>query len=1131
MPDGRRSIPETQTGTDLARRLAPGTLVAGRYRIVAAVGLGGMGVVYRAHDQELGMDVALKVLRPDLGADQQWVERFRRELVLAREVTHKNVVRIHDIGESDGLRFLSMNYVEGRSLFEVLDRDGPLPLDRALKVVRQVAEALQNAHEAGVVHRDLKPGNILLAADDLAFISDFGVARSLARESMTATGAVVGTPDYLSPEQIGGDVADARSDLYALGIVLYEMLTGELPFKADSRAAVLAQRLTGRARDVQDTGIRVPEYVEGVIRRCLERDPARRYGSASELLADLERGQVARLPARRAPLRLVATLAAIGLAVWLAWAAPWRSGSGPALPAAAPLARHGVAVLPLADDTADPGLAWSSTGLAELIAGRLSDSPELRVLDSLRVFRTLADLQLGAGRYDETVLRRLAELWEVDRLLAGNVRRAGQTLRVDLRLVSVGPGGSLGLRQLGAESADASGLFKVATGLADAVRRELGAQPPATGVDRATTSLGAAEAYRAGLERLAAGDSVAAAPAFERAVEADPTFAAALERLSQAYQGLGYQEKALAAAERAADAVSGADTRLAYRVRARLALLKGNPAAAEESYAELLRRYPNDSESLLDLAIAQAGQGEVAKAVVTLKQAAALDPGDPRIFFLLGKSAVLAGDARKAVEDYLVRALTLHTQLQNEQGKGDALNAMGVAFHDLGAYPQAIEKYSAAAQVREKLGDQRGLATSLRNHARVLVAMGRFAEAEPDLDRARSLYEKLDDPDGLADLLDDRGLLQEGRGDYTAARVAYQEALKIRRALGDEQKLAQSHDNVGYIFFLQGEYDNASVYWQQALERRRRIGDKGGVVLSTQNLGFLQIAQGRWREALKSFLASLEASRAIDFKNAMAVSHGNVGLLQHYEGRYGAALKSLEEALAILRQLDDKRGLSEFALKQAAIFLELGRLDAAKAKLDAAAPWLQETGNSEQIAERLLLLAEWHARRGENQAAGRAASEAVDQARASHARAAILRARLTAAVLAKDDAAIGALVREAESLGDVLLRIRASEAHGRTLLGRGNLGPAEQAVRRALRVAEDCGFESGIFRLHALLGRILAKKGDAAGAARAAALAAARVATLRQGLEAELRPDFDARDDVREAASRPVAPQLAADSP
>ena len=167
-------------------------------------------------------------------------------------------MRIHDIGESDGLRFLTMRYVEGQSLQELLDKAGRCPLERAVRIVRQIAEALQDAHDARVVHRDLKPANILLEADDTAYITDFGVARSLDRDGLTRAGAVAGTPAYLSPEQVCGEPVDGRSDIYALGILFYEMLTRQLPFKGDSQAAMLAQRITGRVRDIGETGVQVP---------------------------------------------------------------------------------------------------------------------------------------------------------------------------------------------------------------------------------------------------------------------------------------------------------------------------------------------------------------------------------------------------------------------------------------------------------------------------------------------------------------------------------------------------------------------------------------------------------------------------------------------------------------------------------------------------------------------------------------------------------------------------------------------------------------------------------------------------------------------------------------------------------
>ena len=1091
-----------------AQRLAPGTLLAGRYRIEAQIGVGGMGVVYKAHDEELRVDIALKVLQSDLAARPDRIERFRRELVLAREVTHKNVVRIHDIAESHGLIFLTMRLVQGRALLEALETQGPLPLDRALHVFRQLAEALQHSHEAGVLHRDLKPGNVLLGADDTAYITDFGLARSLYHDGLTRSGVVVGTLDYMSPEQAAGGRVDVRSDIYALGILLFEMLTGQLPFQADSKAEALAQRIAGRPRDITATGVHAPAFVRHVIRRCLERSPENRYPSARALIADLDGKRAPVFP--RFPRPAAIGLVAASMVALLGFAdRPWNGASVPGSSASAPAPAMAVAVLPLVDETGDPSLAWTATGIAEMLAAQLAETSQLRVLDAARVQRTLRDLGRGVGARDEAELRRLAELFEVSHLVTGSVRRAGSALRVELRLVSFGDAGLAEARTIGDETNGDAGLFRVVAELGGRLPSELGAVPapgPSTRPPHAIP-LEAAKAGREGRERLSVGDSVGAAQAFEQAIAADPGYAAAFLGLSEAYQALGRQEEAESAAERAAAVAGAGGTRLAWRARARLALLRGDPAAAESAYGELVRRYPNDTEALLDLAAAQAGQGRAPDAVVTLKRVTELDKGDARAWLLLGRNMILAGDVRKAVTDPLVRALALMTQLGNEQGRGDVLNAMGVAQQRLGEYPQALGSYGEAAAIRKKTGDERGMAVSLKNRASVHMAMGRSAEAEPDLGAAKAVYSRMGDRKGTAEIWNEFGTLHEGRGEYAAARKAYQEALRIRRELGDDHQLAQSFDNVGYGFFLEGEYDSAFVYWQQALDLRRKIGDRAGVVLSTQNLGFLETVQGRFPEAMKSFLHALELGREIDFTNALAVSHGNLGLLQQYEGRYGAALTAYGEALKTLETLDDRRGLAEFTIKQAQALTELGRLDEAEAKLQAASVWLRQTGNRERLADQQVALGEIYVLQGQAQAAREAFGRAVEQARASHSRAAILRAEIAkgAARVSLGEAAaalpeIEAALRAADALGDVVLRIRAAEALGEAQLQLGRLRLAEGSVRRALKVAERSGFEAGLYRLQATLGRILEKGGDAGGAALAYRDSSRRIARLREGL-------------------------------
>ena len=225
-----------------------GVILGERYEILKRLGEGGMGAVYKARDHELDRLVALKVIRPELAGHPDILRRFKQELILARQVTHKNVVRIFDLGSADGRKFITMDYIEGRDLKSILVERGKLPPAEVVPIFQQVCRGLEAAHVEGVVHRDLKPQNIMLDAAARVWLMDFGLARSMEMAGLTRTGVLMGTPDYMSPEQARAEKVDARSDLFSLGIIVYEMLTGELPFQADTLMAKLLQRVQQKAR-------------------------------------------------------------------------------------------------------------------------------------------------------------------------------------------------------------------------------------------------------------------------------------------------------------------------------------------------------------------------------------------------------------------------------------------------------------------------------------------------------------------------------------------------------------------------------------------------------------------------------------------------------------------------------------------------------------------------------------------------------------------------------------------------------------------------------------------------------------------------------------------------------------------
>src|ERR1700739_93689 len=280
---------ETMVMVD-ATALTPGSDFGARYRIEALLGQGGMGRVYKAYDKDLDRVVALKVVRHGAMGETDALKRFKQELVLASKISHKNILRIHDMGEVAGTKFITMAYVEGHDLYGILKENPKLPMERVLKYARALAEALAAAHAEGVDHRDLKPQNILVNKDDQIFVSDFGLAKSFEEgaQGMTKTGAFLGTPRYMSPEQVEGKPADQRSDLYSYGLMLYEMAVGDVPFTGESTLKVMYQRIQEKPKNPKLINPSLPTWFVRIIIGCRERAPEARYQSAYEILADLQ---------------------------------------------------------------------------------------------------------------------------------------------------------------------------------------------------------------------------------------------------------------------------------------------------------------------------------------------------------------------------------------------------------------------------------------------------------------------------------------------------------------------------------------------------------------------------------------------------------------------------------------------------------------------------------------------------------------------------------------------------------------------------------------------------------------------------------------------------------------------------
>jgi len=1084
----------TRTAVESQRMLASGTLLAGRYRIEALTGVGGMGMVYRARDEELGVVVALKVMRPERLAEQHMLERFRRELVLARQVTHRNVVRIHDIGSDEGRLFLTMDFIDGRPLNDLLEKEGPLAVNRAVHIAAQLARALAAAHAEEVVHRDLKPANILVADGDRAFITDFGIARSLGTAGLTDAGSILGTPDYLSPEQARGDTVDGRSDIYALGLILYRMLTGELPFSGATFEEIVAQHTAGHARDITRTGVNVPRWLRRTIGRCLQREPADRYQDAGELARDLERHDSRwRMQGRWLRAAAVGVLA-FGIGSALVWNGRRVTEPAPAVPDVGITAGYTVAVLPLKREGKMD--EWIAGGFSELLSAQLAESAELHVIEPERLQRTLGDLEIHVDRMTDNERRQLVELLGVERLVSGSIIGNGNAFRIQLR-VTVSDRPDTAPRMLVGDFAFADGWQHSLDALSRELRDVLEVSKTAVASTALTDSLPALESYARGVKALRDGDSLAALPDLEEAVTIDTAFIAAWVALSDAYSAAGRDDEALDAARNAVGQLGPESGRWSFEARARLAALGGEPEQAEQFLVQLLQAYPHDVETRVELAETIGESGRFDEAIDGLKKVVGQDANHPRAWYLMGKYSILNGDSQRAVDDFLVRALVIHNTLGNDQGRADVFNALGIASHELGQLQQAREYYAQAAQLREGIGDERGVVAALSNIARLQMVEGDYAGAREQFEQALRKLDAIGDRHGVASMHNELGILEEERGDYAAALDRYRTALQARERLGDRRAMAESYNNVGYAYYLLGEYDNAAVYLRQSLDAYIAMKNPDGEMQARQTYGLLEIARGNWNAALKAFLAAMEIARAIDYPHAVAVSRGNLGHIAQLQGRYAAAADAYAEAIGIMENVGDPRGLAEFTLHHAEMALDLGL--PANPLLEKARAALNEAGNVEQGAWLAVLDARAALLDSDTEKARERINQAMLLAGQSGGKLTKLRAvaglvELLLGVQEYDRALseAGKYRGAADTTGNVSMRLQLLRLEATAASLSGETERARKALREAQRLAHDVGEYADGWRLHAL-------------AAVIADIESARMAEQEQAQQAYLR--------------------------
>ena len=729
-------------------RVAPGQRFGDRYTLVEEIGAGGMGQVYKAIDGTLGKTVALKLVRARSGPQEQTSDRFRRELTLAQEVTHPNVCRVYDLGEIDGTLYISMEYVEGQSLDDLIQSVGTLSTKQTIALGRQICAGLEAIHSRQIVHRDLKPANIMVDRAGHAILMDFGLAYAHGKERLTGEGAILGTLAYLSPEQAVGLPTDARTDIYAIGLVLFEMLTGRRA-PGDGGTAPLAlrdpsERCPPPSRFVPE----VPAEMNAIVLRCLERDPARRYASTGDLDAALARlaaslssgvsaGRV-RIPRGRTPVVSLTAAAVVlaalgGIGGW--WKTQQARGAGGKRPV--------VAVFPLDNVGKDAADDYLGVGIADTLITRLAALPAVTVVSRSATLEQ-------RGRPTAAVARELGATY----LVRGGVQRADHRLRVTLNLVRPDDSVAWG-RDYEGSLDDVFALHRTAAeSLSEALQLSL-SQTDRERLARAPTSdTEAFEMYaraRALLERPdVPGNVVRAIEMLKGATQRDPRFALAHAALGEGHWTRYQETKDEAEVVRAQDAITEAlrldpEQPLTRTALARLYQGIGRPNEAIEELRRVLALQPGSDDAHRLLGDLLLSQGQTEDGLAEMKKAIDLRPDYGENHRILGRSYYQLGRYSEAV-----RAFTRTTELQPDNPRG--FQGLGAVYQAQGENALALANYRRANAIRPDGRAWFNIGTLLAVDGKLAEAVTALEEAirlEPTALKLRSLgdvYQRLSQP-------------------------------------------------------------------------------------------------------------------------------------------------------------------------------------------------------------------------------------------------------------------------------------------------------------------------------------------------------------------------------------------------